>query len=183
VKYDNCMARNLSSVKPQDALILLKLLVSHADSSKQLELALALDLSVGEISYGIQRLKAAKLLNEKGDLLRSNILEYLTHALKYLAPASLGKVCRGVPTAHSAPPLASKIRSKDKEAYVLACPEGEVRGQSLSPIYKTAAQAALKDTAFHEILALVDAIRIGRARERKLAQELLEKMVMGKDSD
>ena len=37
------------------------------------------------------------------------------------------------------------------------------------PIYKSAPKAALKDKALYQMLALVDAIRSGKARERNIA--------------
>jgi hypothetical protein len=47
--------------------------------------------------------------------------------------------------------------------------EGSVRGIEFSPLYKNVPQAALRDTKLYELLALVDAIREGRAREREVA--------------
>jgi hypothetical protein len=38
---------------------------------------------------------------------------------------------------------------------------------------RQAPQAALADPALHELLALLDALRVGRSRERKLAERLL----------
>jgi hypothetical protein len=52
-------------------------------------------------------------------------------------------------------------------------PEGPQRGVSLEPLYKTAPAAALRDPFFYELLALIDALREGRARERKLAEKEL----------
>ena len=46
---------------------------------------------------------------------------------------------------------------------------------AFSPLYRTAPIAALRDPAFYEYLALADALRDGRARERKLAEGELHK--------
>lgn len=54
-------------------------------------------------------------------------------------------------------------------------PEGEVRGESLEPLYPSAVDAARRDSKLYECLALVDALRIGRAREKNLAIDLLSK--------
>jgi hypothetical protein len=48
-------------------------------------------------------------------------------------------------------------------------PEGEHRGVTLEPLYKSA-PAALRDPFLYELLALIDALREGRVRERKLAE-------------
>ena len=52
---------------------------------------------------------------------------------------------------------------------------GTVRGYSFEPLYKHAAEAALADPAFYELLSLADALRDGRVRERKIALEILSK--------
>ena len=52
--------------------------------------------------------------------------------------------------------------------------EGAIRGYALAPLYPTVPQAAAKDVRLYESLALLDAIRDGRARERNLATKELE---------
>jgi hypothetical protein len=54
-------------------------------------------------------------------------------------------------------------------------PEGKVRGESFEPLFPSAVDAARRDSKLYECLALVDALRIGRAREKKLAIDLLAK--------
>ena len=54
-----------------------------------------------------------------------------------------------------------------------AHPQGSARGPSVSPIYRTAPAAALRDPDLHRLLALLDALRMGRVRERELAGKLL----------
>jgi hypothetical protein len=49
--------------------------------------------------------------------------------------------------------------------------DGDVRGVTLDPLHKTVPKAARKDPVLlHELLALVDALRDGRARERRIAE-------------
>jgi hypothetical protein len=48
---------------------------------------------------------------------------------------------------------------------------------SLAPLYKGAPKAALLDAKFYGVLALCDAIRSARTRERNLAVELLKKEI------
>ena len=52
--------------------------------------------------------------------------------------------------------------------------EGTVRGEGLRPLYRSVPGAARRDPGLYELLALVDAIRSGRARERKIAVAELE---------
>ena len=63
-----------------------------------------------------------------------------------------------------------------------ALADGQVLGQpsegeALEPLYKTAAKAAQRDPKLYECLALIDAIRSGRARERKLAEQHLRNIL------
>jgi len=48
-------------------------------------------------------------------------------------------------------------------------PKGETLGQSLEPLYAGAPAAALASPDLHEILSLLDALRLGSTRARDLA--------------
>ena len=80
-----------------------------------------------------------------------------------------GSLTRGVPTAYAASPLKEQIAPDGEPVPVWPYAEGTVRGYSFSPLHKNAPLAALEDQRFYELLALVDALREGRARERELA--------------
>ena len=54
-------------------------------------------------------------------------------------------------------------------------PDGEVRGESLAPLHKSVPYAAKNDAQLYALLALVDAIRGGSARERDAARKELER--------
>ena len=89
-----------------------------------------------------------------------------------LAPSSRrerGGLTRGMPTAHAAPPLRDQLAASDAPAPVWPDPEGTVRGEEFAPLYRSVPQAARADERLYELLALVDALRGGRARERELA--------------
>lgn len=101
------------------------------------------------------------------------LLEFIQYGLRYVFPQQPGPIVRGVPTAHSASPLKNEIQSS--EAYVWPYGKGNVRGHSIIPLYASVPEAALKDEKLYELLALVDAIRVGRARERDIANIELKK--------
>ena len=107
---------------------------------------------------------------------RRALEEFLVHGLKYVFPARRGPLARGVPTAHSAPPL-DKLIVDDGTPLVWPDSEGTVRGETLEPIYKTAPMAARRDPRLYTSLVLIDAIRAGRARERKLAAVKLQELL------
>jgi len=86
-----------------------------------------------------------------------------------------GALTRGVPTAYAAAPLCQSVAASGDPPPVWPFSEGPVRGYSFSPLHKNVPQAALKDKQLYELLALVDALRDGRARERDLAGRELKK--------
>ena len=167
-----------SQIKSQDVLLLLKLLGSEKPESLRLvDLAMQLGISQSEISHGLVRLQNAKLVDNQRTPQKANTFEFIAHGLKYIFPASLGPIKRGIPTAHSAPPLSVRIVA-GTEPYVWATESGEVRGTSIEPLYLSAPEAAQKDRALYELLSLIDAVRVGRAREQKMALDELRKRIL-----
>ena len=162
-------------LRPQDILVLLKLLASQGRAWRQVDLAQELGLSQYEVSASLMRAEYSGFLDRsKKRLNKSALGEFLLHGLKYVYPAKPGAVCRGVPTAHSALPISKMIVSSPHDQYVWPHDEGEVRGQGIPPLYGSAPEAARRDPKLHELLALVDALRVGRARERKIAADELK---------
>jgi hypothetical protein len=99
--------------------------------------------------------------------------------LKYVFPVELGTIVRGIATAHSGPPLNKYIIS-GTESYVWSLSNGDSQGISVPPLYKTLPGIARKSPEFYELLCLVDACRIGKAREVNLAREILEERLLKK---
>jgi len=84
---------------------------------------------------------------------------------------------RGLPTAHSAEPLKSLLMLNPDDVYVWAFPYGEIRGQAIEPLYRCVPKAAFNDPKLYELLCLIDALRVGRVREQKIAaQELIKRL-------
>jgi hypothetical protein len=103
------------------------------------------------------------------------LLEFLLHGVRYAFPAEKGALTRGVPTGYAAAPLNQWIAGGDDPPPVWPYAEGPVRGYSFTPLHKNVPQATLEDTRLYELLALVDGLRDGRARERDLAGRELKK--------
>ncbi len=98
----------------------------------------------------------------------------MLHGLKYSFPPERGEITRGMPTGYAAEPLKSRINAGSELPPVWPTGEGKTRGYSFAPLYKTVPKAALKDNYLYEMLALIDAIRDGRARERQIAVDELK---------
>jgi len=158
-------------LKPQDVMLALKLSLSNG-ADGYVPLSNSLGISVSEIHAGVKRLTDARLLVPGTKRIRRQLLrELLLHGVAYVFPAHLGAVVRGMPTAWAAPPFGGKIVGGAQLPPVWPDPEGEVQGEALEPLYKSAPAAARRDPALYDLLALVDAFRIGRARERSIAAE------------
>ncbi len=138
--------------------------------------AKSLGMSQSEVSEAVSRSKYAGLLDIKGKkVLKLALMEFLEYGIRYVFPQKPGPVVRGVPTAHSAHPLKDRIQST--ENFVWPYAKGKVRGHSIIPLYSSVPEAALRDEKLHELLALVDALRVGRAREREIAIIELKKQL------
>ena len=160
-------------LKPQDVVVLLKLAVC-GEAWSYPSLASALGMSSSEVHGAIRRANESGLLNLSARRPNKHALaEFLIHGLRYVFPAERGGITRGLPTAHGAPPLKNRISAGTDLVPVWPDPEGEVRGEELRPLYKSVPGAARRDPALYELLALVDAVRGGRARERTIAIEEL----------
>lgn len=163
-------------IKPQDIVVLLKIVAMGKRAWKQSEVADELAISRAEVCHSLDRCAEVGLLDDDKRVPQKDaLLEFITHGLKYVFSAKPGPLCRGIPTSHSAPPLAKKIVSEPGDAYVWPWPDGEMRGQEIEPLYPSVPRALKNAPRLYEMLALVDAVRVGRARERKIAIEELGK--------
>jgi hypothetical protein len=160
-------------LEPLDLLVALKMAAaapSKGEASVR-ELAASLGVPKSNIQRSIERLAAQAVVVMGPDgkrLNRLNARELFAHGVRWIAPANVGKIVLGLPTAHAAPPLASQFPG-DADPVVIPLEEGPVRGRSVTPIHPSAPAAAKKDHKLHELLAIVDGIRIGGAREREVA--------------
>lgn len=158
------------ALKPQDIAVALRL----AEMPEASYLSLGADLSMSpSTAHGcVERLQLAGLLRpESRQVNRHFLIEFLEHGVKYMFPAKLDVRARGVPTAYSGPALADEFVSND----MIVWPDitGSAVGQSLTPLYENAPELTNRCPSVYELLTLVDAIRIGRVRERASAVEKL----------
>ncbi len=169
-------------LKPQDIAVILKYVISHQDYPTFEHIAQSLGMTASNVHLSVQRATHAKLLEQPSKRTitpnRSHILEFLTHGARYAFYAKKNGMARGTPTAHAAPPLSTQF-NPDPNPPVWPDPNGTAYGPSLEPLFKTAPFAAQQDPKLYELLALVDALRDGKIRERKLAQDYLKKRLEG----
>lgn len=165
-----------SGMRPHDLAVLLKIASKGQQNWLMKDLANELEISGSEISESINRSKIAGLISgDKRKLRILSLLDFLKYGLRYVYPQQPGSIVRGIATAHSALPLREKIISE--EPYVWPFAKGNVRGQSIEPLHPKIPNACLKDSRFYELMALTDAIRVGKAREQSIAFEMIKERI------
>lgn len=171
------MTASKYNMKPQDVLVLLKIIALDSKEWQQLSLAQELNMSQSEISQSLQRSKYGQLIDFSGKKVnRIAFYEFLTHGLPYVFPQKPAAVVRGIATAHSAAPINEMINTA--EVYVWPYAKGNTRGQAVLPLYSSAIEASLKDTALYELLTMVDVLRVGSTREKEIAKLELKKRIL-----
>ncbi|MCP1997459.1 hypothetical protein [Flavobacterium sp. HSC-61S13] len=171
------MAHLNKNLKPQDIVILLKIIVLKDTSWFHHTLAEDLGMSQSEISQSLNRSRYAGLIDfTRKKVNKIALTEFILHGIAYAFPQQPGVLVRGVLTAHAAEPLNRIISANDK--YVWPYAKGLERGQAIEPLYKSVVLASLKDNSLYELLTMVDAIRVGRVREKEVAKKELEKRIL-----
>jgi len=165
-------------LKPQDILVVLKLLTLQKQSWNYAWLGVQLGMSPSQLHASVKRVLKSQLAVKRGEAVvphLRNLEEFIVHGLRYVFVPERGELTRGMPTAWAARPLVEHFQIEGEVPPVWPDKDGDVRGEAFSPIYKLAPQAAQVDDELYELLVIIDAIRGGRARERKLAIEEFQK--------
>jgi DNA-binding Lrp family transcriptional regulator len=168
--------RKHNGMRPQDIVILLKIIDKEGQEWRMKDLASELGISASEVTESIERSVKAGLMSEsKRYAMKGALKEFLVHGIRYVFPTRAGKEVRGISTAHSAPPLNDHIVFNVK--YVWPYADGPDYGLAIEPLVDSVPRATLNDPVLYKLLALVDAFRAGRAREREIGELELEKIL------
>ncbi len=162
-----------NGMRPQDIVVLLKMVDYGEEEWLNVDMAKRLGLSPAEVTNVLERCRIARLVSD--DKKRVNtvaLLDFLQHGLPYVFPAITSAPKRGVLTAVSSEPLASLV-AQGKDKYVWPYSKGDARGIAVSPLYPTVPELSQEDSGMHELLSLVDCLRMGRVREKEIAVNLL----------
>lgn len=160
-------------MRPQDIVILLKIISVGESKWFAKDLAAALFISASEVSESLNRSRMAGLLHtDKRSVYRQSLLEFLVHGIAYVFPVEPGGIHNGIPTAHSHSYM--QLIFKGNEQYVWPDAQGKVRGMSIEPLIPSVVKAVHQDEQLYLLLALVDVLRVGKVREKKMAIETLK---------
>ncbi len=167
----------IHTMRPQDIVILLKILIYGEKPWYNKDIARDLFLSASEVSNSLERSTVSGLIDSDKKKVRvQSLLEFLVHGIKYVFPERPAGFSKGIPTAHSHPFMQKHFAAETQ--FVWPDARGDHRGLSVQPLYPTVIEAAKHDEILYLILGLVDVLRLGKAREKKVAIAELEKLLM-----
>lgn len=159
-------------LQPRDVFVAIKLHLTPDPTISYERLGSEIGLSASTMHRSVKRLMEAGLLTRRREVMRLDLRDLLLHGVRYVYYVKPGEPTRGMPTAFAASPLDQNV-SAGGEIPVWPDPEGAARGYALEPLDERVPEAARRDPRLYELLALVDAIRIGRPREFALAAKEL----------
>jgi hypothetical protein len=187
-------------MKGQDIVILLKLIClnerelvfSNEDETLATDyeslysvrnLASSLGISKTEVAASLNRSLGSGLATSDPSFRRTkpnrrDLFNFIVYGLKFVFPAKLGAPERGIPTGFSAPMLQGQIISPSQDVYIWPNAYGKERGLSVVPLFNSVPVAVQSDPELYRLLALIDAVRLGRQREANLAAEQLRERLV-----
>jgi len=164
-------------MRPQDIVVLLKILTYPELAWQYRDIAASLSLSISEISDSLHRSHIAGLVDEsKRRVFRKSLMEFIEHGLHYVFPQQPGTMVTGIPTAHSHQFFHTQFAAELH--YVWPDENGWMRGLSITPLYKGVTKAVQVDEQLYLLLAAIDIIRVGRVREINVALNTLSKTIL-----
>ncbi len=169
--------RKHNGMRPQYIVVLLKIIAIGDKQWQNKDLAQSLYISSSEVSEALNRNQLAGLMDfDKKKVYRQGLFEFLEFGLHYVFPQNPGTMVNGIPTAHSHPFMKASFES----ALMYVWPDfaGEQRGLAVEPLYPNQIKAVKEDDKLYKLLALIDVIRVGKARELELAITELRKILL-----
>lgn len=170
-------------MKGQDIVVAMMLVGAETSSDRNIpSISALIAASTSVVHDSLGRLLQAKLIRPRThEPVTGNLLEFLEHGLRFVFPAEIGRVTRGMPTASSAPPLDAVFGHGETEnEFVWPSATGETRGASLVPLYPGVLHASQIDSRLHELLALTDGLRVDDPRVRQEAASHIRARLEGK---
>lgn len=173
-------------LKPQDLVVALKILTKGKVKWNQRDLAQSLGMSLSEVNGAIRRAIQAGLMiggwsrNQAPQAVPFALQEFIKHGVRYSFPVERGPITRGIPSGVIGAKLEVEVsKLKESEIPVWPSSQGKVRGIGIKPLYRSIPDVVEKEenNDLYCMLSLVDMIREGRARERKLASDEISKKI------
>lgn len=169
-------------LRPFDIAVALRLLLVPEDRYEPL--ADALVTSTSAVHRSVARLGLAGICRPSSRTVnRDAFHEFLLHGVRFAFPPMIGPERTGVPTSVAHPQVQALLPDAT-EAQALVWPSdlGKHQAASIAPLFSGVPAVAMRDPRLHELLAVVDVLRTGGARERTRVGEWLADGVLSAKS-
>ncbi|MEO7522296.1 MAG: MarR family transcriptional regulator [Gemmatimonas sp.] len=169
-------------LRPFDIGVALRLLLVPEDRYEPL--AAALVTSTSAVHRSVARLGLAGICRPSSrTVARDAFHEFLLHGVRFAFPPMVGPERTGMPTSVAHPTVHQLLRhSTESSPLVWASDLGDEQASSIAPLFAGVPAVASRDPRLHELLAVVDVLRTGSARERKLVGDWLRDGVLATSS-
>jgi hypothetical protein len=168
------------ALKPQDVFVASYLAVAERAGRScptHAQLGEALHVSPSTVFGSLKNLRRAKL-TESADpgsrVAAQRFLSFLVYGVPAIYfPTKVG-VVRGIATSVFSPAFRDRFTKASDVPCVWPYSRGREEGDGLLPLYPSVPAACSRDPALYQIMAAIDVLRSGRARERGAAAAYLE---------
>ena len=176
----------MTMLKAQDLVLSLYLRCHRQqDQWTYASLAEQAGMTASQCFASVKRCRASMLLSQSKRAPWSvswlSLRELLAHALRFMFPAEFKASARGWPTVHSAAFVKQHFLQDVSEERQVVWPDkqGPVKGDVLLPLHKSVCKIISKpdEQSFYNVMATVDLLRVGQARERDFAMNYLEEQL------
>jgi hypothetical protein len=169
---------------PQDVVLALWLSMNE-ETWRRPQAAMAMKQDDQELNASLLRLRVARMLvgtpgrgTSNLHLDRPRLVDLLIQESRTAFPAQKGDLSRGVPTGIMATPLRASMTLGSEDLLVWPTQTGTEEGRSLQPLSPAVPELSIANGMLHVLFALVDVLRTGHARERKLASARLRSLLL-----
>lgn len=165
------------SLRPFDVAVAMRLLLVPEDRYEPLAAALA--TSTSAVHRAVARLQHAGLCGSGTRTVnQAAFREFLIFGVRYAFPPVHGPERSGMATAGAHPEISALLGDDRMRPLVWPMEGGSARGETLVPLFNGVTKVAVRDPRLHELLACVDALRVGNATQRQRVAELLTARVL-----
>jgi len=174
------MSERSTALKPQDVFVACQLAIWEGEKWTYVQLAERLHLSPSGVFEALGRCRAAKLVastNQGAQVVGQRLFDYLIHGVPTSFYPRKLEVVRGIATATFSPLFRARFTKDGDIPIVWPYAKGKDMGEGLIPLYPTIPIACSQNQPLYNIMAAVDILRVGRAREREAAVSYLENLL------
>ena len=173
------------TLKPQDVLVACRLALPGGYDLFQKQVAAALGLAPSTVFASLQNLRRARLVAGAGTTAtaaRAKLLSFLVHGAPVVFLPVKTEMVRGIATGIFSPYFRDRFAEGKGVPLVWPYSRGREVGEGLVPLYPSLPLACSRDPALYQLMAAVDVLRVGRAREKDAASGYIEELFAGDEA-